>query len=75
MSKLDQKQLEELKQAFSHLDANKDGFISKEELKGLLGQLGDEVPEEVVNEMMTMADTDNDGKVNFEEFCKAVQSD
>ena len=73
MSKINADKLAELKQAFEALDANKDGFISKEELKGLLKDLGDEINDDIITEMMTMADTDKDGKVDFNEFCKAVQ--
>merc|ERR1711976_76807 len=64
-------QLEELKKAFAAIDANGDGVISKDELSTLLKGLGEDVGDDVVTEMMNLADTDGDGKVNFEEFCKA----
>ena len=67
-------QIEELKKAFEVLDENKDGVISKDELSKLLGGLGEDVTDDVVTEMMSLADTDGDGKVNFEEFCKAATS-
>ena len=56
------------------LDENKDGVISKDELGKLLGGLGEDVTDDVVTEMMNLADTDGDGKVNFDEFCKAATS-
>ena len=56
------------------LDENKDGVISKDELAKLLGGLGEDVTDDVVTEMMNLADTDGDGKVNFDEFCKAATS-
>ena len=74
MPNLDAKQIEELKKAFEVLDENKDGVISKDELSKLLGGLGEDVTDDVVTEMMNLADTDGDGKVNFEEFCKAATS-
>ena len=74
MPHLDEKQVEELKKAFEVLDENKDGVISKDELSKLLGGLGEDVTDDVVTEMMNLADTDGDGKVNFEEFCKAATS-
>ena len=74
MPHLDEKQIEELKKAFEVLDENKDGVISKDELSKLLGGLGEDVTDDVVTEMMNLADTDGDGKVNFEEFCKAATS-
>ena len=67
-------QLEELKKAFAAIDANGDGVISKDELSTLLKGLGEDVGDDVVTEMMNLADTDGDGKVNFEEFCKAASS-
>ena len=74
MPHLDEKQVEELKKAFEVLDENKDGVISKDELSKLLSGLGEDVTDDVVTEMMNLADTDGDGKVNFEEFCKAATS-
>merc|ERR1712061_670349 len=72
--KLSADQLEELKKAFAAIDANGDGVISKDELSTLLKGLGEDVGDDVVTEMMNLADTDGDGKVNFEEFCKAASS-
>ena len=74
MPNLSAEQLEELKKAFAVLDENKDGVISKDELSKLLGGLGEDVTDDVVTEMMNLADTDGDGKVNFDEFCKAATS-
>ena len=71
---LSAEQIEELKKAFAVLDENKDGLISKDELSKLLGGLGEDVTDDVVTEMMNLADTDGDGKVNFDEFCKAATS-
>ena len=71
---LSAEQIEELKKAFAVLDENKDGLISKDELSKLLGDLGEDFTDDVVTEMMNLADTDGDGKVNFDEFCKAATS-
>ena len=56
------------------MDENKDGQVTKDELKKLLQGLGEEVTDEIVNEMISIADENGDGKVNFEEFCKAASS-
>ena len=74
MPNLSADQIEELKKAFAVLDENKDGVISKDELAKLLGGLSEDVTDDVVTEMMNLADTDGDGKVNFDEFCKAATS-
>ena len=71
MAKLSAEQIAELRKAFDVMDANKDGVVTKEELKNLLKGLGEDVTDEVVDEMIAIADTNNDGKVQFEEFCNA----
>ena len=60
-----------MQKAFDVMDANKDGFVTKDELKNLLKGLGEDVTDEVVDEMITIADTNGDGKVEFDEFCNA----
>ena len=56
------------------MDANKDGVVTKDELRTLLKGLGEEVTDEVVDEMINIADENGDGKVQFDEFCKAATS-
>ena len=75
MSKLSAEQTAELKKAFEVMDANKDGVVTKDELKTLLKGLGEEVTDEVVDEMIKIADENGDGKIQFEEFCKAATAE
>ena len=75
MSKLSSDQAAELKKAFDVMDANKDGVVTKDELKSLLKGLGEEVTDEVVDEMIAIADENGDGKIQFEEFVKAATSE
>ena len=75
MSKLSAEQTEELKKAFAVMDANKDGVVTKDELKTLLKGLGEDVTDEVVDEMIKIADENGDGKIQFEEFVKAATSE
>ena len=74
MAKLSEDQVAELRKAFNVMDENGDGQVTKDELKKLLSGLGEEVTDEVVDEMINIADENGDGKVNFEEFCKAATS-
>ncbi len=74
MSTLSADQAAELKKAFDVMDANKDGEVTKDELKTLLKGLGEEVTDEVVDEMINIADENGDGKVQFDEFVKAATS-
>ena len=72
MIKLTAEQSAELKKAFQVMDANKDGVVTKEELSQLLKGLGEDVTDEVVEEMIKIADDNGDGKIQFEEFVKAA---
>ena len=63
MSKLSTEQAEELKKAFEVMDANKDGVVTKEELTNLLKGLGEDVTDDVVDEMIKIADENGDGKI------------
>ena len=60
---------------FLFQDFDKDGFVEKDELKLALKALGyftgDEGFEKRFEHMMKNVDTDEDGKINFEEFKKA----
>ena len=71
-NKLSEEQAAELKKAFDVMDANKDGVVTKDELRTLLKGLGEEVTDEVVDEMINIADENGDGKVQFDEFVKAA---
>ena len=70
---LSAEQIEELKAAFTQMDANGDGYVTKDELKAMLSSLGEPVEDSVVNEMMNVADVNGDGKVDFNEFVAASQ--
>ena len=41
-------------------------------MRSLLVAIGESVDDDVLNEMMAIADLDGDGKVNFQEFVKAA---
>ena len=47
------------------IDENGDGHLSKDEMRSLLVAIGESVDDDVLNEMMAIADLDGDGKVNF----------
>ncbi|KAI3702985.1 hypothetical protein L6452_28739 [Arctium lappa] len=63
---------EHLVKAFQHFDKDKNGIISKEELKLALEEykLGKETIEDIVSEV----DTNKDGVISFEEFCAMIRS-
>ena len=63
---LSAKQIAELKAAFQ--DADGDGFITKEKLKLMFGNLGDPVDDSDIDEMIALCDTHGNGKINFNDF-------
>ncbi|XP_075250695.1 calcineurin subunit B type 1-like [Convolutriloba macropyga] len=66
-----------LRFAFKIYDIDKDGFISNGELFQVLkimvgSNLNDVQLQQIVDKTIFFADTDGDGKINFEEFCAVV---
>ncbi|KAF9547032.1 Myosin regulatory light polypeptide 9, partial [Lunasporangiospora selenospora] len=60
----DQKQIVELKEAFSLIDHDTDGFIDREDLKDMLASLGLSPTEEYIDDMISEAP----GSINFTMF-------
>ena len=56
------KSLEEIKAAFAKLDRNKDGLISRSEMRG------SGMNEQEINAIFKLGDTNNDGEIDIEEF-------
>lgn len=53
-------------QTFQVVDIDGDGFISAQELHAAMSDMGENVTEEEIQTMITLADLDLDGKINFE---------
>ena len=66
---------DELKQAFDMFDTDGNGFVTKNELKIVMEKLGEKLSSIEIDEMITEADTDNDGQVNWEEFREMMSID
>jgi len=66
---------EEMKQAFDVFDSDGNGYIDKKELRDVLKQLGEDVDEEQLNDMMKAADSNHDNKIDYTEFVKMMKSD
>ncbi|GMR39535.1 hypothetical protein PMAYCL1PPCAC_09730 [Pristionchus mayeri] len=69
---------DKLKFAFIMYDLNKNGFITREEFKVILNSMVGanitlEQLENIVDRTIEEADEDKDGKISFEEFCKALE--
>ncbi|KAJ3675584.1 hypothetical protein LUZ60_004626 [Juncus effusus] len=63
---------DELKEAFKVFDKDGNGFISASELRGVLMNLGENISEDEVNEMIKEADANGDGQVDYAEFVKMM---
>ena len=64
--------LENLKDAFSVFDIDKNGSISAEELHNVMVSLGDQCSLAECQKMIGGVDSDGDGMIDFEEFKKMM---
>jgi K+-dependent Na+/Ca+ exchanger-like protein len=58
----------DVEETFKKIDANNSGYIEKDELSLMLEALGSQPNEALVGDVLAAIDTDNDGKINLEEF-------
>ena len=65
---------EKLKEAFRHFDLNDTGAIKKEDLIKVLKLDDVEDKNKIVNSIIEENDFDKDGKINFNDFVKVMQS-
>nr|CAD70165.1 calcium-dependent protein kinase [Landoltia punctata] len=64
---------EHLYSAFSYFDKDNSGYITRDELKQALEEhgMGDA---DSIREIISEVDTDNDGRINYDEFCAMMRS-
>ena len=65
---------DEIHEIFKVFDKEGNGFISVAELSHVMTNLGEELTEEEVKEMIKEADVDGDGQVSYEDFKKLYLS-
>ncbi|CAI0384109.1 unnamed protein product [Linum tenue] len=63
---------QELREAFRVFDKDQDGFISPNELRHVMMNVGERVTDEELEQMVKVADLDGDGRINYEEFVKMM---
>jgi len=61
-----------LLEAFRVFDADDSGYITADELKKVMGSMGERMTSSDVEEMIHQADMDGDGMINFEEFVRLL---
>jgi Ca2+-binding EF-hand superfamily protein len=56
---------EEVEEAFRVFDKESNGFLSAAELRHIMTNMGEKLTEEEVDEMISCADTDSNGEINY----------
>ncbi|CAN1799785.1 Calcium-dependent protein kinase 9 [Linum perenne] len=64
---------EHLYKAFQYFDKDSSGFITKDELETAMKEYGI-ADDATIGEIIAEVDTDNDGRINYEEFCAMMRS-
>lgn len=66
---------EELRQAFRVFDKSGCGYITPSDLRAVLQNIGEDLTEEEIDEMIAEVDIDGDGRIDFEEFIACMRSE
>lgn len=74
MLRRDAKVEEDVMHAFRVFDRDGDGYISVEELRLTMNNLGEPLTDHEVRSMIEEADLDGDGRINFQEFARLMQT-
>lgn len=65
---------DELRGVFATFDKNNDGYITREELRESLKNIGISAGERDVADMVEKVDSNGDGLIDFDEFCELFDS-
>merc|ERR1711957_577949 len=64
----DKNTMDEIDRVFKLFDKDRNGTLEADDLSRVLKELGEEIPEEDVREIIQRADLDGDGVVNLQDF-------
>uniref|UniRef100_A0A2K6TLC4 Plastin 1 n=1 Tax=Saimiri boliviensis boliviensis TaxID=39432 RepID=A0A2K6TLC4_SAIBB len=74
---ISREELEELQEAFNKIDIDNSGYVSDYELQDLFKEASLPLPgykvREIVEKILSVADSNKDGKISFEEFVSLMQ--
>ncbi|GFY42243.1 calcium-binding protein E63-1 [Trichonephila inaurata madagascariensis] len=62
----------DLMAAFRVFDKDRNGYITRDELRTAMEMIGEPMSEEQLDLMIRATDIDNDGKINYEEFVRML---
>mmetsp|Transcript_91681 Transcript_91681/g.245611 ORF Transcript_91681/g.245611 Transcript_91681/m.245611 type:complete len:157 (-) Transcript_91681:85-555(-) len=65
--------VEEMREAFMVFDRDKSGSVTASELKHVMNNLGEQVSDEEVENMIAEADADGDGELSFDDFLQFIK--
>jgi calmodulin len=63
---------EEIDESFKDLDVDGDGYITADELRHVVGKLGEMLTVEEANALIRTADENGDGRISYREFVKML---
>jgi Ca2+-binding EF-hand superfamily protein len=63
---------DKLSSIFTLFDRNQDNYISPHEIRETMHNLGEDIDDYLLNEMMQTADIDHDGRISRDEFEKLL---
>lgn len=62
----------QLREIFSELDADGDGFVDVTELEAAIHRLGLKIDRDTLHDTLSRLDTDHNGRIDFDEFSQVV---
>jgi len=65
---------DDIRDAFRMFDKSGDNFIAAPELRHILTNLGERLPEEVVDELIADANVDGDHQINYDELIRLMMT-
>ena len=65
---------DKLREAFNLCDCNEDQYISFDELKRIMREVGENLEDKHLISMLKEIDRDNDNRINFEEFIQLMKN-
>lgn len=63
---------DDIRKVFKLFDEDGNGFLTIYDLKRITKELGEEMEDSELNEMIERGDSDGDGKVSFEDFYQVM---
>ncbi|XP_076309463.1 calcium-binding protein E63-1-like isoform X2 [Tachypleus tridentatus] len=64
--------MEDLLAAFRVFDKDRNGFITRDELRVAMEMIGEPLSDLELDELLKATDVDNDGRINYEEFVRIL---